>query len=292
MFPDFGYELVAVLADESDATHRDSAFAEIIDRDGISVVFIALPHVQQERISQLVAANRRPDVQFRVVPTSLEMIASQVEPDQLAGIPLLRIRPALDVTPSQIRYKRLFDIALCALGLVVLSPVMAVIAALIKATSHGPVLIQQERVGLNGRFFEMLKFRSMRVDAERTTGPVWTAAQDARRTIIGRLLRRFSLDELPQLWNVIKGDMSLVGPRPERPVFVDEFGDRLPTYRDRHRVRPGLTGWAQVNDLRGMTSVESRLVYDLFYIERWSLTFDMKIVLTTAFRLFTSKNAY
>jgi lipopolysaccharide/colanic/teichoic acid biosynthesis glycosyltransferase len=138
----------------------------------------------------------------------------------------------------------------------------------------------------------MHKFRTMRVDAESETGPVWTATNDSRRTWIGRFLRRFSLDELPQLWNVFLGEMSLVGPRPERPVFVEDFKSRIDRYADRHLVRPGLTGWAQVNDLRGQTSVEERLIYDLYYIENWSLAFDLKIILITLFRVFTHKNAY
>jgi lipopolysaccharide/colanic/teichoic acid biosynthesis glycosyltransferase len=138
----------------------------------------------------------------------------------------------------------------------------------------------------------MHKFRTMRANAEAATGPVWTAAKDPRRTWIGQVLRRFSLDELPQLWNVIAGEMSLVGPRPERPVFVEDFKAKLERYTDRHLVRPGLTGWAQVNDLRGQTSVEERLIYDLYYIENWSIAFDLKIILITLFRVFTHKNAY
>jgi lipopolysaccharide/colanic/teichoic acid biosynthesis glycosyltransferase len=154
------------------------------------------------------------------------------------------------------------------------------------------VLLHQERAGLDEKQMTMHKFRTMSANAEADTGPVWAATDDPRRTSIGKFLRRFSLDELPQLWNVVKGEMSLVGPRPERPQFVQEFKERVPRYTDRHLVRPGLTGWAQVNDLRGQTSVDERLIYDLYYIENWSLAFDLKIILITLFRIFTHKNAY
>jgi len=204
----------------------------------------------------------------------------------------LRVRPGRESLGALGAHKRVFDLVAAVGALVILAPVMAVIAMLIKATSRGPLVIRQDRVGLNDRDFEMLKFRSMRTNAESSSGPVWASAHDDRRTAVGRFLRRFSLDELPQLWNVVRGEMSLVGPRPERRKFVSDFVERMPMYGERHRVRPGVTGWAQVNDLRGMTSVEDRLVYDLFYIERSSLAFDMKIIMTTAFRIFTSRNAY
>jgi lipopolysaccharide/colanic/teichoic acid biosynthesis glycosyltransferase len=145
---------------------------------------------------------------------------------------------------------------------------------------------------MRGGPFLTHKFRSMRVNAEDQSGPVWASAEDPRRTHVGKWLRRFSLDELPQLWNIVKGEMSLVGPRAERPTFVGEFSQRLPRYNDRHLVRPGLTGWAQANDLRGQTPVEERLTYDLYYIENWSLAFDLKIILLTAARVWTHKNAY
>ena len=297
MFPDYGYQLIGVLSSEPTSDQFQvvgpiANMAEVIDRNEIDVVFVALPQVDLAGMLDLIASNRRREVEFRVVPSALEVIASQVEPDQLAGIPLLRIRGGLGLAPAESAMKRLLDVALALVSLVVLAPLFGTLAVLIRTTSRGPVLLRQERVGLSGRPFEMLKFRSMRVNAEAQTGPVWTGARDRRRTILGRFLRRFSLDELPQLWNVLKGDMSLVGPRPERPVFVSDFNERIPAYSDRHSVRPGVTGWAQVNDLRGMTSVEERLIYDLYYIERWNLTFDLKIVLTTAFRVFVSKNAY
>jgi exopolysaccharide biosynthesis polyprenyl glycosylphosphotransferase len=180
--------------------------------------------------------------------------------------------------------KRATDLGLAAVGLIVLAPLLGVIALLIRRSSEGPVLYRQERTGLDGRTFDMLKFRTMPEGAEAETGPVWAPRGDRRPTRIGRLLRRFSLDELPQLWNVLSGDMSLVGPRPERPFFVHQFKTRIPQYMLRHKVKAGLTGWAQVNGFRGNTSVEKRIEYDLYYIQNWSLALDVKIMILTLYR--------
>ena len=169
---------------------------------------------------------------------------------------------------------------------------MAAIAVIVRLTSPGPALYRQERMGLDGSPFTTLKFRSMSDDAERHTGPIWTRRDDPRCTPVGRVLRRFSLDELPQLWNVLRGEMSLVGPRPERPYFVEQFKDRVPQYMLRHKVKAGLTGWAQVNDLRGDTSIEKRIEYDLYYIENWSMTLDLKIMWLTVLRLSFHRHAY
>ena len=186
--------------------------------------------------------------------------------------------------------KRVFDLVVGGVCLFVAAPVMLGIALAVRLTSPGPVLLRQERMGLDGRRFELLKFRTMRVDAEAATGPVWARQDDERRTSIGATLRRFNLDELPQLLNVLRGEMSLVGPRPERPVFVEDFRRRIPGYMLRHKVKAGMTGWAQVNGWRGDTSLEKRIEYDLYYIERWSLFLDLKILVQTLYRGFT--NAY
>jgi exopolysaccharide biosynthesis polyprenyl glycosylphosphotransferase len=172
-------------------------------------------------------------------------------------------------------------VALSSVLLLIFSPFYLVIPALIRLSSPGPIFYRQERLGLDGRPFTMLKFRSMVAGAEAGTGPQWTTQSDPRRTRIGAFLRQTSLDELPQLLNVLRGDMSLVGPRPERPFFVEQFRNMVPRYLDRHRVKSGMTGWAQVNGLRGDTSIEDRIKYDLYYIENWSLTFDIKILLRT-----------
>ncbi|HLQ62969.1 MAG TPA: undecaprenyl-phosphate glucose phosphotransferase, partial [Candidatus Acidoferrales bacterium] len=301
MFPDYGYRLVGVVAD---GLHKGSEFggvtvvgatsdlANLVRGRPVDVVFLALPEAAPDRVLQLVETVRDAGKDVRIVPSMLELMTTRVTADQLDGIPLLQYRRGLDLDGTNAALKRAFDMAVAATGLVVLSPLLAAVALLVRLTSPGPVLLHQERVGKGERSFRMHKFRSMRADAEEGSGPVWAAAGDTRRTPLGRVLRRLSLDELPQLWNILVGDMSLVGPRPERPVFVQEFGGRLGHYGERHRVQPGLSGWAQVNDLRGSTPVEERLIYDLYYIENWSLAFDLKIILITLFRVFTSKNAY
>jgi exopolysaccharide biosynthesis polyprenyl glycosylphosphotransferase len=188
--------------------------------------------------------------------------------------------------------KRMLDIFFAGCALVILAPVLALIACLVKLTSPGPVLYSQERMGLDGRSFEMLKFRSMRADAEVDSGAVWARQNDDRRTALGTFLRQSSLDELPQFWNVFVGDMSLVGPRPERPVFVGRFRHEIPHYMLRHKVKTGLTGWAQVNGWRGNTSLKNRLECDLYYIQNWSLLLDLKILALTFWKGFVNKNAY
>ena len=250
-------------------------------------MFIADPDATQQDIVELAGILADLPTEFRIVPGALDIIASSPATYDLAGLPLLTLKTRPRSRPMQLMAKRAIDVLLSGLGLICLSPVMLVLIGLIRITSAGPALIHQERVGLGGKIFRMHKFRSMRVDAEVDSGPVWATPGDARRTLVGKFIRRFSLDELPQLWNVLVGDMSLVGPRPERPFFVEQLTSQLPNYGERIRVRPGLTGWAQLNDLRGLTPVEERLIYDLYYLERWGITFDLKIILTTAFRVAT-----
>lgn len=188
--------------------------------------------------------------------------------------------------------KRFLDIAGAFCGLIVLSPILLFVALLIKCSSKGPILYAQERMGIDGKAFHILKFRSMRVDAEAKSGAVWAVPGDDRTTGVGKILRKTSIDELPQLFNVLKGDMSLVGPRPERTVFVDKFRKHIPDYMLRHKVKAGITGWAQVNGWRGNTSLEKRIECDLYYIQHWSLWFDIKIILLTFIKGFINKNAY
>jgi exopolysaccharide biosynthesis polyprenyl glycosylphosphotransferase len=177
-------------------------------------------------------------------------------------------------------------------AIAILSPLMALVAALIKITSPGPILYSQDRCGLNGKTFKMLKFRSMRVDAEQKTGAIWAARNDDRKTKIGAFLRKTSLDELPQFFNVLLGDMSIVGPRPERPVFISKFVKTIPNYHARHAVKAGITGWAQVNGWRGNTSLRKRIQYDLYYITHWTPWLDIRILWLTIWHGFVNRNAY
>lgn len=300
MFPDYGYRLAGVVADGlKKGTWFDGAevlgatreLPRVVREMRVDVVFVALPDVNQDRILQIVDSCRELETDFRIVPSMLELMTTQVTADQLDGIPLLQFRHGLDIDGPKATSKRVVDAVVAAAALILLSPLLLLTALAVRLTSSGPVLLHQERVGMGDSRFRMHKFRSMRQDAEDDSGPVWASPSDPRRTPVGRLIRRLSLDELPQLWNILVGEMSLVGPRPERPVFVEQFGSKMPRYKDRTLVRPGLSGWAQVNDLRGRTPVEERLIYDLYYIENWSLAFDLKILLIQLVRVFTNKNA-
>jgi exopolysaccharide biosynthesis polyprenyl glycosylphosphotransferase len=211
--------------------------------------------------------------------------------EDFEGLPIIRLNDP-SMSGAGALAKRAVDIALSGIGLVLLAPLFLLIAGLLRVTSPGPILYAQERMGLDGKTFRMLKFRSMRVDAEDVSGAVWASPRDGRRTRLGTLLRRTSLDELPQLWNVLVGDMSLVGPRPERPVFVQQFRKEIPHYMLRHKVKAGITGWAQVNGWRGDTSLSERIACDLYYIRHWSLNLDLKILTLTLFKGFINRNAY
>jgi exopolysaccharide biosynthesis polyprenyl glycosylphosphotransferase len=214
-----------------------------------------------------------------------EFMTAHLEVTSLDGLPMLAVRE-VSLRKWQNRVvKRLMDVGLSAVGLFAISPLLAAIALSVKLSSPGPVFYAQERLGRDGRTFTIYKFRSMPLNAE-AAGPMWTARDDERATPLGAYLRRYSLDELPQLWNVLKGDMSLVGPRPERPFFVEQFRERVPKYMDRHLVRSGLTGWAQVNGLRGDVSIEERTRYDIYYVENWSVLLDLRILLKTVVEIF------
>ena len=214
-----------------------------------------------------------------------------VQVDEMEGLPLLNLR-ASSQSLADHAAKRLMDITGALFGLLILSPLLAAIAIAIKLSDGGPVLYFQERMGLNGRRFRMIKFRTMRVNAETDSGPVWAKQQDDRRTGLGTFLRKTSLDELPQLWNVLVGEMSLVGPRPERPYFINKFRESIPRYMLRHSAKAGMTGWAQVHGWRGNTSLRKRVQYDLYYIAHWSIWLDLRIILLTFTRALRDKNAY
>jgi len=269
---------------------RPADLPAIIEDYAIDEVVIGLPEASHRQIVHLISLCEREKVSIKVFPDVFQIMAAEVTVSDLGGLPLLTVRDVA-LRGWRLSLKRGFDLFFGALGLILLSPLMLLIALLIKLESPGPIFYIQERMGLDARPFPMLKFRSMRTDAE-AHGPGWTTADDPRKTKLGAILRRISIDELPQLINVIRGDMSLVGPRPERPVYVEQFRQYIPRYMDRHREKAGLTGWAQINGLRGDTSIVERTKYDLWYIENWSLWLDFKICLRTVFRMLGERNAY
>lgn len=263
----------------------------LVEQYGIDTVLIALPLERYAEVRRVARLLENSLVEMRLVPDIPPSAAMDVEVSELEGLPILDLRPQPHPLP-ELLVKRAMDIALSTIGLVVLSPVLGLIALWIKLSDGGPVLYAQERMGLNGRRFAMLKFRTMRVNAESETGPVWAKPGDNRRTRLGTFLRQTSLDELPQLWNVLRGDMSLVGPRPERPFFIQNFRQTIPRYMLRHSVRAGITGWAQVHGWRGNTSLRKRVQYDLYYISHWSIWLDVRILFLTVFRVLGDRNAY
>jgi exopolysaccharide biosynthesis polyprenyl glycosylphosphotransferase len=257
----------------------------------ITVLFLALDEKESPELLRLIQACIGLHIRFYMIPDRVDMMTSRLRVEELEGIPVLKIKD-LSITGWDAVFKRFFDIAVSAVTLIVFSPLFAAIAVLIKLGSKGTVFYKQRRVGLDGYEFTLFKFRTMSMEAEKETGPVWTVKEDARVTPIGRILRRTSLDELPQLIQVIMGKMSLVGPRPERRFFVEKFKDRVPKYHERHRVKTGMTGWAQVNGLRGNVPIEDRTKYDIYYVENWSLWFDIKIILMTLWTVVRGENSY
>jgi len=283
--PELGLELCgprAVSADE---------LPGLIEAQSIDLVFFALPVAAQAELDAMLSRLQGTLVEIKVVPDLSEHTRLRSTVEELEGLPVVSINATPMIGWSGVM-KRAFDLAVGLPLLALSAPLMALIALAVRLTSGSPVFYVQERVSLDGRPFHLVKFRTMHVDAERAPGPVWAAPDDPRRTRLGALLRRTSLDELPQLWHVVTGQMSLVGPRPERPVFIEEFRARVPRYMLRHRVKAGLTGWAQVNGWRGNTSIQRRLDHDLDYIRNWSLGLDVKILFLTVLRGFRDRNAY
>jgi Undecaprenyl-phosphate glucose phosphotransferase len=264
---------------------------QVIEKYGIRHVFVALPLNRTDDARRVFDILSRSLVEVRMVCDAPNLAGLSLTTTNLDGLPLIGLRESPHFGLN-IVVKRAMDVVLSALGLVLLSPLLALIAVVVKVTSPGPIFYRQERCGLNGRSFHMLKFRSLRVDAEQKTGAVWAVKNDPRRTPLGACLRKTSLDELPQLWNVLMGDMSLVGPRPERPVFIQQFSKTIPNYMARHCVKAGITGWAQVHGWRGNTSLRKRLQYDLYYITHWTPWLDLRILWMTLFQGFVHRNAY
>jgi Undecaprenyl-phosphate glucose phosphotransferase len=263
----------------------------LIEKYNIGQVFIALPLSRYDDARRVFDILSQTLVDVRLVADVPNLSGLSLTTTNLDGLPVLGLRESPHFGLNVV-VKRAMDMVLSLVALIVLSPVMALIAILVKLTSPGPVFYRQERCGLNGRTFYMLKFRSMAVNAEKQTGAVWAKKDDPRRTYFGSFLRRTSLDELPQFLNVLMGDMSLVGPRPERPVFIQQFRKTIPSYNARHCVKAGITGWAQVHGWRGNTSLRKRVQYDLYYITHWTPWLDLRILWMTVFHGLMHRNAY
>jgi len=294
---DVGIQVLGVVGDDKDDTagaRRLGGYADlraVLDAHQVDHVILALAHEDYGRLAGLLDAVGDEPVTIHVVPDLLRFASLRGGIEQFEGMPFIHLRESPLYGWNQLA-KRVFDFVFSAVVLAVIWPVLLLLAVAVKSSSRGPVFYRQERMGLDGRRFEMLKFRTMDANAESQTGPVWAGPADQRRTNLGALLRRLSLDELPQFWNVLRGDMSVVGPRPERPVFVERFRQTVPGYMLRHKVKSGITGWAQVNGLRGNTSLEKRIQYDIEYIERWSVWLDIKIIAMTVMRVLVDRNAY
>ena len=294
--PDIGVRVLGRLGDKrEDGETRWLGAPEdiraVLDAHQVDIVIIALPHADYPRIGAILDGIGDDPVSIHYVPDVFSLASLRGGIEEFETLPIIHLRESPLYGWNRL-FKRVFDVVVGGAALLVLSPLLLAIAVAIKLTSGGPVLYRQERMGLDGRRFSMLKFRSMVPDAEAATGPRWAVPDDPRRTGFGAFLRASSLDELPQLFNVLRGEMSLVGPRPERPSFVEDFRRRVPRYMLRHKVKAGITGWAQINGWRGNTSIEKRIEYDLYYIERWSLGFDIKILLQTVWLGFRHRNAY
>ncbi len=293
--PRWGYQAVGFLLEDDSPDFRNRYPVRGFVRDlarhlhDVDELIVAIPNLKRETLVPILLECETQLVSFKLIPDVFELITNRVEIYDILGFPVIGLK---DIHLHHMRWrllKRLFDLALTLALLAPSLPLMAVIAVLIRRDSKGPVFFRQERCGQGRRPFKIIKFRTMRPDAETRTGPVWATENDPRCTPIGRFLRRTNLDELPQLFNVLRGEMSLVGPRPERPHFVEKFKTDVPQYMLRHLVKPGITGWAQVNGLRGNTPLEARIRHDLYYIENWSILFDVKILILT---LFARRNAY
>jgi len=254
-------------------------------------VWISLPHSEEETIRNVISALDGSNTEIRYVPDIFEYQLMHHSLSEIAGVPVVNISySAIDGANKLVKVVE--DYMLAVVLLILASPIMLLIAGGVKLSSSGPVLFRQQRVGWNGQEFTMFKFRSMPVEVEKDSGPVWASKQDNRATPFGSFLRKTSLDELPQLLNVLLGEMSLIGPRPERPMFVEKYKDEVPHYMKKHLVKAGLTGWAQVHGWRGNTCLHTRIEHDLYYIENWSLWLDIKIIIMTVFRGLVHKNAY
>jgi Undecaprenyl-phosphate glucose phosphotransferase len=265
---------------------------ELLSKNSLDEISITISLSDYDRLESIVNICEKSGVHTKFIPDYNSVIPSRPYFEDLDGLAVVNIRRVPLTNTGNKIVKRLVDIVGSVFAIILFSPIMAVTAIAIKVTSKGPLIFKQERVGLHNKPFKMYKFRSMEVQDESEEKKGWTTKNDPRVTKVGRIIRRTSIDELPQFFNVLKGDMSLIGPRPERPLFVEKFKEEIPRYMIKHQVRPGITGWAQVNGYRGDSSIKKRIEYDLYYIENWTITFDFKILFLTIFTGFVNKNAY
>ena len=299
--PEWGYTVRGILADNMPRGTVYRGYKVIGRIDNLSIILpenrldeivITLGLAEYHKLERIVGMCEKSGVHTKFIPDYNNVIPTKPYTEDLQGLPVINIRRVPLSDPLNKWMKRGVDIFGAIVAIILFSPVMIVTAIMIKKTSPGPLIFSQERVGLQNRPFKMYKFRSMIVQDEKKEKKGWTTKDDPRVTTVGRFIRKTSIDELPQLFNVLRGDMSLVGPRPERPQFVEKFKEEIPRYMIKHQVRPGLTGWAQVNGYRGDTSIKKRIEHDLYYIENWTLGFDFKIIFLTFFKGFINKNAY
>lgn len=296
-----GYHIIGFLDDEKKLGYRISGsnvigkldeLDRVVRENDLDEVIIAIALKDYEKLHDIIRACEKLGVKAQIIPDYYKYLPARPYVDQLDDITLINIRYIpLDDSFNQLS-KRIMDILISLAAIILTSPIMLVSSLIIKLTSPGPVFFKQIRVGMHRREFEMYKFRSMKVQTDEEEKCQWTTKNDPRKTRFGEFIRRTSIDELPQLFNVLKGDMSVIGPRPERPYFVDKFKEEVPKYMIKHHVRPGITGWAQVNGFRGDTSIRARIEYDIYYIENWNFWLDMKIIFMTFFKGLVNRNAY
>ena len=299
--PQWGYRIQGILDDNKEIGYKykgvpvlgtTDGLEEILENNRLDEIALTLSLQEYYKLKRIVAICEKSGVHTKFVPDYNDIIPTRPYTEDLLGLPVVNIRHVPLTNTFNMICKRTMDIIGAIIAIIIFSPVMLVTAILVKTTSKGPLIYKQERVGLHNQIFQMYKFRSMEVQSPKAERKAWTVRNDPRVTKVGKIIRRTSIDELPQLFNILKGDMSLVGPRPERPFFVEKFREEIPRYMVKHQVRPGLTGWAQVNGYRGDTSIKKRIEYDLYYIENWTLGLDIKILFLTFFKGFVNKNAY
>ncbi len=299
--PQWGYKISGILDDNKEPGYTYKGIAvlgstdeleKILENNRLDEIALTLARREYYKLKRIVAICEKSGVHTKFVPDYNDIIPTRPYTEDLLGLPVVNIRHVPLTNSFNMICKRAMDIVGAIVAIIIFSPVMLVTAVLVKTTSKGPLIYKQERVGLHNQTFQMYKFRSMEVQSAKSEKRAWTVRDDPRVTKVGRVIRKTSIDELPQLFNILKGDMSLVGPRPERPFFVEKFREEIPRYMVKHQVRPGLTGWAQVNGYRGDTSIKKRIEYDLYYIENWTMGLDIKILFLTFFKGFVNKNAY